>query len=69
MNKIKPQFTRIPSAKIAPQFTPLCPNCNKRMEIHKSMSGYQWYCPDYWKCGGRIKVVGETVTDGVRGRK
>jgi len=45
------------STSIAPQFTPLCPNCNKKMEIHKAMNGYHWYCPDYSYCGGIINKV------------
>lgn len=39
------------------QSTPLCPNCNKKMEIHKGMSGFHWYCPEYYKCGGIIMDV------------
>ena len=38
-------------------FTPICPNCNKKMEIHKSTSGFHWYCPEYWRCGGIIDKV------------
>jgi Zn-finger nucleic acid-binding protein len=38
-------------------FTPLCPNCNKKMEIHIVMDGEHWYCPDYAYCGGIIMEV------------
>jgi len=42
-------------------FIPLCPNCNRKMEIHRSMMGLQWYCPDYAYCGGRISKVDKEI--------
>lgn len=38
-------------------FTPLCPKCNKKMEIHEAMDGEHWYCPNYAYDGGIIKDV------------
>lgn len=47
-------FTRVTSiTDISP---PFCPNCNKKMEKHKAMNGYHWFCPDYWSCGGIIDI-------------
>lgn len=49
-------------------FTPLCPNCNKRMYIGKSMSGYHWYCEDYAYDGGIIMKVEKINESGVAGQ-
>lgn len=38
-------------------FIPLCPKCNKRMELRKCMGGKYWYCSDYAYDGGIIKDV------------